>query len=586
LLASLNHPNIAAIHGLEESGGTQFLVLELVEGGTLADQLKRGPIPAEESLKLALQIAEALEAAHEKGVIHRDLKPANIMATEKGLVKILDFGLAKLKEGVQHGESSTTQSMPPVTEQGTIVGTVAYMSPEQAEGKEIDARSDIFSFGSVLYEMVTGRRAFQGESTTSTLSAILRDMPTPVRKLRADVPAALERIVSRCLEKNRDVRYASAAEVWKELTAVQSQLAARRVGFSQILRRPRFAIPMLVLLAALAVAIGWFWVRSSRIRWARTVTLPEIVRLADAGRCCAALRLVRQSEPYLQDAPEFESIRKALTIRTTLRTDPPGADVHVRDYVDVADIAEWMHLGHTPLESVVIPNGYLAYRITKPDFDSVEGAASFNANSRFQIALRAKGTSPPGMIWIPPQYAGAVTVINTEPIRDLGLKGYWLDQYEVTNKQFKEFVDSGAYDKKEYWQTPFIKEGRVIPWEDALAAFRDVTGRPGPATWEFGTYPQDRANYPVSGVSWYEAVAYAAFAGKSLPTVHHWACAAGNWPNSIVLQMSNFAGKGPAPVGSYGGLSPYGIYDMAGNVKEWCWNPSGANRYILGGGME
>src|SRR5512139_1273204 len=171
LLASLNHPNIAAIYGLESSEGINFLVLELVEGDTLADRIKAGPIPVEESLKLALQIAEALEAAHEKGVIHRDLKPANIKVTPEGKVKILDFGLAKAYAGEQT-ESSLSAS-PTLsnlaTQQGIILGTAAYMSPEQARGKSVDKRADVWAFGCVLFEMLTGRLAFQGEDVSEIL---------------------------------------------------------------------------------------------------------------------------------------------------------------------------------------------------------------------------------------------------------------------------------------------------------------------------------------------------------------------------------------------------------------------------------
>ena len=162
LLASLNHPNIASIYGLEESGGTNFLVMELIEGDTLADRIKAGPIPVEEALKLALQIAEGLEAAHEKGVIHRDLKPANIKVTPDGKVKILDFGLAKAF-ALDHGESKPSDSptiSAAATRQGVILGTAAYMSPEQARGKSVDRRADIWAFGVVLFEMLTGKMAF------------------------------------------------------------------------------------------------------------------------------------------------------------------------------------------------------------------------------------------------------------------------------------------------------------------------------------------------------------------------------------------------------------------------------------------
>ena len=164
LLASLNHPNIATIHGLEEDNGTCFLVLELVEGDTLADRLKRGAIPVEEALQLALQIAEALETAHEKGVIHRDLKPANIKVTPEGKIKVLDFGLAKAFQGdgadVNLSQSPTLSMA--ATQQGVILGTAAYMSPEQARGQEVDKRADVWAFGCVLYEMLAGRQLWEG----------------------------------------------------------------------------------------------------------------------------------------------------------------------------------------------------------------------------------------------------------------------------------------------------------------------------------------------------------------------------------------------------------------------------------------
>ena len=176
LLAALNHPNIAAIYGLERENGVDYLVLEYVPGESLAEKLARGPLPVEEAIELAIQIADALDAAHESGVIHRDLKPANIMVTADGQVKVLDFGLAKAfaedPSGDDLSDSPTLSAR--ATREGVILGTAVYMSPEQARGRPVDKRTDIFAFGSVLYEMLTGRRAFQGEDVSDTLAAVIR----------------------------------------------------------------------------------------------------------------------------------------------------------------------------------------------------------------------------------------------------------------------------------------------------------------------------------------------------------------------------------------------------------------------------
>jgi serine/threonine-protein kinase len=223
LLASLNHSNIAAIHGLEESSGTNFLVLELVEGDTLADRIKAAPIPVEESLKLALQIAEALEAAHEKGVIHRDLKPANIKVTPDGKVKVLDFGLAKAFAGEQaelNLSNSPTLSNA-ATQQGVILGTAAYMSPEQAKGKTVDKRADIWAFGVVLFEMLTGRQLFTEETISETLAAVLMREPD-FSILTSDLHPRIRLLLERCLEKEVKNRYSGISDARVDIQKVSA----------------------------------------------------------------------------------------------------------------------------------------------------------------------------------------------------------------------------------------------------------------------------------------------------------------------------------------------------------------------------
>ncbi|MGA9884999.1 MAG: serine/threonine-protein kinase [Candidatus Acidiferrales bacterium] len=203
VLASLNHTNIASIYGLEDSGPTHALVMELVEGPTLADRIRQGPIPMDEALRIAKQICEALEYAHERGIVHRDLKPANVKVTPDDAVKVLDFGLAKAIEGdassMDINNSPTMSRM--ATMQGVLLGTAAYMSPEQAKAKPVDRRADIWAFGCVLYEMLTGKMAFTGETITDTLAAVIKEEPDWTQ-LPAKTPARVRVLLQRCLQKD------------------------------------------------------------------------------------------------------------------------------------------------------------------------------------------------------------------------------------------------------------------------------------------------------------------------------------------------------------------------------------------------
>ena len=259
VLASLNHPNIAAIHGLEESEGTRALVLELVEGPTLADRIAHGPVPLDEALPVAKQIAEALEAAHEAGVIHRDLKPANIKVREDGTVKVLDFGLAKALDTKPQGDPSQSPTLTAAaTQMGVIMGTAAYMSPEQARGKTVDKRADIWAFGVVLLEMLTGRRVFEGEDVSMTLSSVLQREPD-WSHLPSSVSPSLSVFMHRCLEKDpkervhdiADVRLAMKGAFETAATPVQSVLPPQL----QVWQRP-VAVVGLVAVTGLVTALA------------------------------------------------------------------------------------------------------------------------------------------------------------------------------------------------------------------------------------------------------------------------------------------------------------------------------------------
>jgi serine/threonine protein kinase len=224
--SALNHPNIITLYDIISEGDLQCIVMEYIAGKTLRDLIPAGGLPPTQALQFGTQIASALTAAHSAGIIHRDLKPSNIMVTTTGLVKVLDFGLAKWVDSGLSGQGGEAQSTveAALTREGSIIGTVSYMSPEQAEGKHVDARSDIFSFGDVLYEMVTGRRAFEGRSGISTLSSILRDDVRPIYESAPDVPPLLEQIILRCLPKDPSARWQSMKEIEAALINLQRQL--------------------------------------------------------------------------------------------------------------------------------------------------------------------------------------------------------------------------------------------------------------------------------------------------------------------------------------------------------------------------
>jgi serine/threonine protein kinase len=278
--SGLNHPNIITVHDIVNEPEGDYMVMEFVSGKTLVDLIPKGGLRAAQALKYGVQMADALSAAHSAGIVHRDLKPGNVMVTDSGLVKVLDFGLAKLTDRgpASHiGDNTQTIADAPLTVEGSIIGTVSYMSPEQAQGKKVDTRSDIFSFGVVFYEMLTGSRAFSGDSALSTLSAILRDEHKPMIEIAPDVPPQLEMLISRCLRKNPDERWQSMKDVLAALGALKhesdsGQLYRSRLQSLEMSRpvpppRKKSSLPLilgllvLVLLLAGGAGGAWWWMK-------------------------------------------------------------------------------------------------------------------------------------------------------------------------------------------------------------------------------------------------------------------------------------------------------------------------------------
>ena len=574
--SALDHPNICTIHEIDETpDGRLFLALAYYDGETLKQRVARGPLPIDQAVDIASQVARAVLAAHEAGIVHRDIKSANILVTRRGEVKLLDFGLAKLA-----GQTALTRT-------GTTVGTVAYMSPEQINGDNATERSDVWALGVVLYEILTGLLPFRGANDAALLNAILHHRPPSVQALRPEVPVTLDRLVAQALEKAPRGRCASAREFLQQLASAQPDVTLSTVISSQkpspwrAIAQPRMAIP--VVLVLLAAAVAWSLNRNANARELPGPTIAEIKRLVSQDNYVAAFAIAKEKERHLQDDPEFAALWPELSVLRSFTSDPPGATVYVRD---VALRSGWQLIGQTPLADIRFPAGTSRWKIEKPGFETEEFiAAPFSPIAALppMLGLTPNGSVPRGMVKVP---AGDLAMVLTgyDYNKTIPAAEYLVDKFEVTNKAYKEFVDSGGYEKVQYWKQEFVDNGRVRSREDAMAQFLDQTGRPGPSTWEVGAYPRGQDDFPVGGVSWYEAAAYAEFRGKSLPTVYHWIRAAGTGSAASITPFSNYS-KGLLPVGQSPAVSPAGLFDMAGNVKEWCWNEmqAGAARYILGG---
>jgi serine/threonine protein kinase/dienelactone hydrolase len=592
--SALDHPNICTIYEINETDdGQLFIAMASYEGETLKEKMvaaqhaapvpEGSPIPLDQAISITIQIAEGLAKAHEKGIIHRDIKPANILITEEGQVKIIDFGLAKLA-----GRTA-------LTKEGTTLGTVAYMSPEQTQGTNVDHRADIWALGVILYEMLTGERPFKGDYEQAIIFSIMNEDPVPVKKVNPSVPLELEKIVNNALIKDPGLRTSSATKILKDLKAYQDSLWAEELGALNLrkllrsIRKPRFAVPAIGLILLITIAVVWFFNRQTKIRWAKENILPEVERLVEESwrDFTEPYKLAVKAEKIIPKDPKLAELLSKCSLKINVDSEPLGANIYVKLYNKPEN--EWEYLGISPLENVRLPIGIFRWKIEKEGYEAVLAASSSWNDSLGQLIpnrifriLDKKGTIPNGMVRVP----GAKTTHGE-------LNAFFIDKFEVTNRQYKAFIDAGGYKKKEFWKHPFIKGGRVLTWEEAMKEFVDLSDQPGPSTWLGGDYLQEQDEYPVSGISWYEATAYAEFAGKSLPTGTHWGIARGeNTPmisayqfggNAIIVPFSNFGFKGPVQTGSLRGITAYGVYDMAGNVREWCWNETQQGRLIRGG---
>ncbi len=595
IAAHLQHPHILTLIDSGEIPRTEgvgadllYYVMPYAEGESLWRRLSReGTIPPGDAVRILQEVLDALAYAHQHGIVHRDIKPDNIMLVGRHAL-VVDFGVAKAATAAGDVTADGT-----LTTLGLAVGTPAYMAPEQAAGQtQVDGRADLYAAGVLGYEMLAGQLPFTGKTPQAILAAQIGQAPAPLGPLRPDLAPAFTAAIMRCLEKDPADRWPSAGELLTQLDAFSTPGAGvttpsppARAGSA---RRGRW----LIAAGLLAFAIGlWLWagpVRRARERsWVREQAIPRLLTLAESADWEAAYALARKVDSVLPGDSLFNAHRPKFARRYRIHTVPAGAEVWRKGY-DAAE-SDWVLLGRTPLDSALVALSGSGgrqldanrLRIRAPGYRTLDLVGFPFQDS--VVALDRDGAIPPEMVRIAggrlrvqfPGFENATPVVSGD---------YLMDRFETTNRDFKRFMDGGGYRRRELWEEPFIKDGRPISWERAMALMTDRTGRTGPSTWEAGDHPSGKGTDPVGGVSWYEARAYARFAGRSLPTVAHWNRAASVRNSAWIVPASNFAGRGTVPVGTTRGIGAFGTYDMAGNVREWCLNASGAQRFILGGG--
>jgi eukaryotic-like serine/threonine-protein kinase len=323
---------------------------------------------------------------------------------------------------------------------------------------------------------------------------------------------------------------------------------------------------------------------------ARLNLIPKIQKLVNDNFIppVQAFDLAMEASKYIPKDSDLVRLWPLVTDTLLIETDPAGAEVYWKDYT--APDSNWRTAGITPITRALVPKGYIRIRIMKTGYQTIEyaGPRLFTSiKSDFtKLKLDREGSLPKNMVRIPKSQSGFLIELSKYFEKPKMISEFFIDQTEVTNYEFKKFVDAGGYKNKSYWRYPIYKEGVTIPLEKAFGIFVDRTGRPGPSTWEAGTYPDGQENFPVTGISWYEAAAFAAFCKKQLPTVCHWSAVAQTSRADYIVPLSNFNGKSTIPVASKPNICSFGIYDLAGNAREWCFNEGNipSQRYILGGG--
>lgn len=563
---------------------------------TLKELLKKPGEIEKIPLKTRLELIARLAAA--PGSVHAPAKPeGNKVPGRKVPDRLEPLEMSDVDAGGYGLDQHVSQIlMDSVSALGS--NAMLYAAPELQKGRSSSPRSDVYALGVLLYQVVVG------------------DLSRP---LDADWKAAVKDDVLRediaaCVEALPEKRLASPYELTRRLATLDERRRVllplstlRKIDGPSLRHRKRrwlaYGFAMAVILALLALP-AWYYQKVSRAEAAKKeayqTNLPKIRELLEQEKYVAAYGLACETEKVIPDDPSLEQYIQDATSTFDIETMPAGARVSYRPYSDAK--RPWVELGTTPIKDAVVPVGMTRFRIQKTGYAERELvrpvvprnslSAGFKKRTGISEALQfnlyEKNRVPEGMV--PVDGCRFFVAVKGIPLRQAIVNGpFFIDRLEVTNRAYREFVSLGGYGDPKYWKEEFRKDGEAVPWTEAMKAFVDRTGRPGPATWELGNYPEGRDNYPVSGISWYEAAAYARFRGKTLPTIYHWARALFTRNDQVtpltpwLIPQSNIEGTAVAPVGRYPGTGSSGAGDMAGNVREWCWNADEENRYCLGG---
>ena len=571
ITARLNHPHILPLLDSGSAAGFLYYVMPLATGESLLDLMRRqGALPIRDALRLGIEVVEALAYAHGHDVVHRDIKPANILLSE-GHAVVADFGIATAL--------GTRRDVQALTMDGTSLGTPMYMAPEQATGERgVDSRADIYAIGVLLFEMIAGAPPFVG--TWAQIMADKLSKPAPSVATRSpDTPAPLVQLIAECLQREPSERPETADVLLERMRVIANP--------STSLVRARSRTPAIFggTLAAVLVLVAIFAVRERRARWVQDTAVPEIQRLIEADQLDSAFAMTAQVAEREPDNPVVNKFWPDISQSEQFLSAPEGATV---TRAALNDTTTWTPVGTTPTGKIRIPNNAWLYRYSKAGYRPVTIMGARLGGSYVPIPapipLR-RVTDPDSDMAVLSGANMQGTLFGLDEGDTYKLADFLMDHREITNTQYKAFVDAGGYTKRELWDSTIVRDGHPIEWRVAIALFVDKTGRPGPSTWEGGAPVADQVDFPVGGVSWYEARAYARWAGKELPTVLEWNAAAIPAAARWVVPHGRYESTGPVRGGDPRGVGPRGVYDLAGNVREWTVNArEPGSRYILGGG--